>query len=203
MASARSAARTTATAVRATVLLTVLLGVAYPLLVTGIGQVAFHEGANGSLVANAGGHVVGSALIGQRFADGDGNPLPGYFQPRPSAAGDGYDAADSGGSNLGPENTKLIAEIRRREARIAAFDHVEPAAIPAEAVTASASGLDPDISPAYALLQVDRVATARGLPAGEVRSMVTSHAAGRSLGYLGRPRVNVVLLNLALDRLPQ
>ena len=129
------------------------------------------------------------------------HPCPEYFQPRPSAAGDGYDGGASSGSNYGPENSDLITAIEDRKAAIAAFEDVDPADIPADAVTASASGLDPHISPAYALLQVDRVAAARGLDEQTVRDLVESRIQARDLGFLGEPRVNVLELNLALDAL--
>jgi K+-transporting ATPase ATPase C chain len=180
--------------------LTAVLGVAYPLAITGIGQLAFPAQANGSTV-EVNGEVVGSALIGQSFSDADGNPLPEWFQPRPSAAGDGYDAGASSGSNWGPENADLIAAIEERKAQIAEFNGVDPADIPADALTASASGLDPHISPAYALLQVDRVAAAHGISADAVRDLVTSMTQARDLGYLGEPTVNVLQLNVALDKL--
>ncbi len=200
-----SSARTTwphlRVAVRATLVLTVVLGIGYPLLITGIGQVAFGAQADGSTVRSDDGTVVGSALIGQSFADADGNPLPEYFQSRPSAAGDGYDAGASSGSNLGPENPDLVAAIEERRAAIAAFEGVDPADVPADALTASGSGLDPDISPAYAGLQVPRVAEARGLTEEVVRDLVRSATSGRDLGYLGEPTVNVLELNLALDGL--
>ena len=144
---------------------------------------------------------MGSALIGQSFTDADGNPLPEWFQPRPSAAGDGYDAGASSGSNLGPENEDLIAAIEERKAQVAEFNGVPEADVPADAVTASASGLDPHISPEYALLQVARVAEARGLPESEVRDLVESRIQARDLGYLGEPTVNVLQLNLALAEL--
>ena len=189
------------TGIRIMLIFTVLLGVAYPLLVTGIGQLVFPGQSNGSLVHNAGGQVVGSALIGQSFADADGNPLPRYFQPRPSAAGDGYDAGASSGSNLGPENADLIAAIADRKAQIAAFNNVPEAEVPADAVTASGSGLDPDISVAYANIQIARVANARGISTDQVSALVTANTQTPDLGYLGEPRVNVVTLNLALDEL--
>jgi K+-transporting ATPase ATPase C chain len=156
-------------------------------------------------VTGSDGKAVGSALVGQSFAapseDGSGAPLPQYFQSRPSAAGTGYDAGASSGSNYGPENSDLITAIKDRRAAIAAFEGVDPAAIPADAVTASGSGLDPHISPAYALLQVDRVARARGLDVQTVRNLVESKIQARDLGFLGEPRVNVLELNLALDAL--
>ncbi|WP_298861046.1 potassium-transporting ATPase subunit KdpC [uncultured Microbacterium sp.] len=187
------------TALRLTLVLTVILGIGYPLLILGIGQATMPAQANGSLVHRADGSVAGSSLIGQSFADAGGKPLPQYFQPRPSAAD--YDTLASGGSNLGPENRELIAQITERRAQIAAFDDVDPDAVPVDALTASGSGLDPHISPAYAAIQVRRVADARGLSVGEVRRLVAAHTAGRDLGFLGEPRVNVVELNLALDAL--
>jgi K+-transporting ATPase ATPase C chain len=196
-----STVRALGIAARLTLILTVVLGVLYPLLVTGVGQLAFGSQANGSLVRDRSGLVVGSRLIGQAFSDAAGNPLPTYFQPRPSAAGDGYDTAASGGSNRGPESRELIAEIRKRRSAIAAFNGVAPAAVPADALTASGSGLDPDISPAYAAIQIDRVARARGLAPETVRRLVATHTQGRDLDYLGQPRVNVLELNLALDNL--
>lgn len=196
---ARGSGRTMWTAVRLMVVLTVALGLVYPLAITGVGQLAFPTQAKGSVLTTTDGRRVGSALIGQSFTDADGTPLPGYFQSRPSAAGDGYDATASGGSNLGPENERLIAAITERRARVAELNGVPPAAVPVDALTASGSGLDPDISPAYALLQAERVAAARGLPAGDVRSLVDAHTEGPLLGFIGEPRVNVVELNLALD----
>lgn len=192
--------RTAGVAVRSMLVLTVALGIIYPVAITAIGQLVLPWQANGSLVT-AGGDRVGSALIGQSFADADGKPLPEWFQPRPSAAGDGYDGGASGGSNWGPENPDLIAAITERTAQIAEFNGVAPAAIPADALTASSSGLDPHISPAYAMLQVQRVATTRGLPEGRVRDLVEANIQRRDLGYLGEPTVNVLRLNIALDAL--
>jgi potassium-transporting ATPase KdpC subunit len=193
-------------AIRMLLVLTVVVGLAYPLAMTGVGQVVFHHKANGSLVASNG-QDVGSALLGQNFTDAKGNPLPQWFQPRPSAAGaDGYDGLASGGSNLGPSNATLVKAIEQRKLSIAAFDSipgsvVQPSQVPADAVTASASGLDPDISPANAYLQVNRVASARGLSASQVKALVTAHITGRSLGILGEDHVNVLELNLALAAL--
>ena len=184
-------------AIRAMLALTVVLGVGYPLIVTGIGQATMSWQANGSAVTE-GDKTVGSALIGQSFTDADGKPLPQWFQSRPSAAGDGYDGGASSGSNLGPENTDLVASIEERRAAIAAFEDVDPSSIPADALTASASGLDPHISPAYALLQVPRVAAERGLDEGEVRALVERLTQGPDLGYLGESTVNVLQLNLAV-----
>ena len=197
MSSTRTTARTHWVALRAMLLFTLVLGVGYTAVVTGIGQLALPAQANGSIVS-IDGEPVGSTLIGQSFTDAAGTPLPEWFQPRPSAAGDGYDASASSGSNLGPENADLIAAIEERKAQIAHFNGVAPEEVPADAVTASASGLDPHISPAYARLQVARVAEARGLPESEVAALVESRIQARDLGYLGEPTVNVLQLNLAL-----
>lgn len=185
-------------AFRAMVVMTVLLGIAYPLLITGIGQVALPAQANGSLVT-ADGETVGSDLIGQSFTDADGVALPEWFQGRPSAAGDGYDSGASSGSNLAPNNDELLAAIDAREAAIIELDGTRD--VPADAITASGSGLDPHISPDYALSQAARVAEARGLDEQEVVDVVESKIQGRDLGYLGEPRVNVLQLNIALDAL--
>jgi K+-transporting ATPase ATPase C chain len=162
---------------------------------TGIGQVLFPNQANGSLVRDSAGNVIGSAILAQNFTQ------PQYFHPRPSAAGsDGYDATSSGASNLGPTSQKLIDSVTdrttayRQENGLAA-----DAPVPVDAVTASASGLDPDISPANAMLQAGRVARARGLPEDQVRNLVNQYTEGRTLFVLGEPRVNVLKLNLALD----
>ncbi|GIG36487.1 potassium-transporting ATPase subunit KdpC [Cellulomonas pakistanensis] len=187
-------------ALRAMLVLTAVLGIAYPLLVTGLGRL-LPARADGSLVTGADGTVVGSSLIGQSFADADGAALPAYFQSRPSAAGDGYDAAASSGSNLGPENADLVAAIEDRRAAVAALEGVDPAAVPADALTASGSGLDPHISPEYADLQVPRVAAERGLSEDEVRGLVAGATTGPDLGFLGQAGVNVLEVNLALDRL--
>lgn len=182
--------------------LTVALGVVYPLAITAVGQLGLPWQANGSPVT-AGGTTVGSALIGQSFSSDTGAPLAEWFQPRPSAAGDGYDAAASSGSNWGPENKDLIDAIAARKAAIATADGVTPGSIPADALTASSSGLDPQISPANALMQVERVATARGVSAQSVRSLVESKIQGRDLGILGDPTVNVLQLNVALAEMDQ
>lgn len=184
-------------AVRALAVLTLILGLAYPLAVTGVAQAAFGGKADGSLLRHDG-EVVGSRLIGQNFADDTGAPLREWFQPRPSAAGDGYDPTASGASNLGPENPDLIAAIKARRTQVAEFNGVSPDRVPADAVTASGSGLDPDISPEYAYLQVNRVATARRLDPGTVRKLVDDHVEGRALGFVGAEHVNVLELNLAL-----
>lgn len=194
--------RTIGTAIRAMVIITVVLGPLYCLAITGVGQLIFPDQADGSLLDNSRGDVIGSRLIGQNFTDRHGRPLPQYFQPRPSAAGTaGYDGAGSSGSNLGPENPELLKTIKERKEEIATFNHIDPAAVPPDAVTASGSGLDPDISPGYARLQADRVARARHLPAQTVQRLVAGHIRGRALGFLGEPTVNVLELNLALDRL--
>jgi K+-transporting ATPase ATPase C chain len=188
------------TGLRITLIFTVLLGIAYPLVVTAIGQVALPAQANGSLVRTAEGRVAGSSLLGQNFVDADGAPLPEYFQPRPSVAGAaGYDPTASGGSNLGPENPELIEAIRDRRAQVAEFNGVSESDVPVDAVTASGSGLDPHISVEYAELQVPRVARERGLAEAAVEAEVERATSGRDLGMFGEPRVNVVELNLALD----
>ncbi|MFJ2370657.1 potassium-transporting ATPase subunit KdpC [Microbacterium sp. NPDC087665] len=195
MSSTRTTVRTAGVAIRAMLVLTLVLGVGYTLVVTGIGQLLLPSQANGSPLADD----KGSALIGQSFTDAEGEALPEYFQSRPSAAGDGYDGAASSGTNLGPENLDLVAAIDERKAAIAEREDVSPSEIPADAVTASGSGLDPHISVAYALLQVPRVAEARGLSDDTVRQIVESRIQGRDLGFLGEERINVAELNLALD----
>ncbi|MEV7610800.1 potassium-transporting ATPase subunit KdpC [Microbacterium sp. NPDC089320] len=195
MSSSRTVARTTGVAIRAMLVLTLVLGVGYTLVVTGIGQLLLPFQANGSPLADD----KGSSLIGQSFTDADGEALPEYFQSRPSAAGDGYDGTASSGSNLGPENPDLVAAIGERRAAIAEREGVSADAVPADAVTASGSGLDPHISVAYALLQVARVADERDLPEQRVRDLVESRIQGRDLGFLGEERINVAELNLALD----
>jgi K+-transporting ATPase ATPase C chain len=186
---------------------TVLCGIVYPAVIWGVAQVAFKNQADGSLVT-AGGKVVGSSLLCQEFVDAKGNPLPQYFQPRPSNATSGAktdygcDAGYSGASNLGPNNSTLLTNIKTRQAQIAAFDHVPVAEVPPDAVTTSASGLDPDISPQNADIQVDRVAAARHLSDATVQGLVEEYTQGRPLGFLGEPRVDIVTLNIALDELP-
>lgn len=189
----RSKLGQTGVAIRAMILMTVILGLAYPLLVMGIGQVAFHSQANGSLISRNG-QLVGSSLIGQDFGTN-----PRYFWSRPSAAGAGYDPTSSGASNLSLDNPVLIGDVKQRQAAIAKADGVALWQVPADAVMASGSGLDPQISPAYAAIQVDRVARARHLPATVVESLVAQYTQGRTLGFLGEARVNVLELNLALD----
>src|SRR4051812_8619259 len=191
-------------ALRAMIVLTVALGAGYTLVITGIGQLALNAPANGSTLSQNG-RTVGSALIGQSFTDAKGAPLPQWFQSRPSAATAnapaGYDAGASSGSNLAASNPEQQKAVEERTKTIEKTDGVTASQIPGDAVTASGSGLDPHISPAYALLQVKRVADARGLPEDAVRSLVTSRIQGRDLGYLGEPTVNVLELNLALARL--
>jgi K+-transporting ATPase ATPase C chain len=200
-------------AIRTLLALTVIFGLGYPLVMTGLAQAAFHGNANGSLVQRDG-KTVGSDLIGQAFTrpvlengkpkkDADGNPVvepdPKYFQSRPSAAGLGYDPLSTSASNLGPENRDLIAAIKQRRAAAAQLDGVPPSRVPPDALQASGSGLDPHISPAYAREQVARVARERGLAIAKVQDLVDSHTQSRVLGFLGEPRVNVLELNLALD----
>jgi potassium-transporting ATPase KdpC subunit len=179
------------TAVLMTIVTTLLLGIAYPLVVTGIAQVVFPDKANGQLIERNG-IVVGSRIIGQGFS------RAGYFRPRPSATSTPYDAANSGGSQLGPTNRKLIDAVK---ANVETARKENPtAAVPVDLVTASASGLDPHLSPAAADFQVPRVARERGISETELRQIVAAHTEGRQLGFLGEPRVNVLELNLALDR---
>lgn len=184
--------RTLNIAIRYTVITTILLGIVYPLIVTGLAQLTMRDKANGSLIVRNG-QVVGSSLIGQAFTS------PRYFHSRPSAAGNGYDATSSGGSNLGPSNKALVTRI---DASVADWHKLNPNAkgdVPIGLVTTSASGLDPDISPADALWQVPMVAAARHLPEETVRNLVRGHIRGRQFGFLGEPTVNVLELNLALD----
>jgi K+-transporting ATPase ATPase C chain len=214
--------RTTSAALRMLIVLTVILGIAYPLAITAIAQIpGLKHRADGSFVTKDG-VAVGSSLIGQSFADKDGHALKQYFQPRPSAAGaTGYDATASGASNYGPESTVLLNAVCARSAAIADLEGVDgarpycasgkgspgqrgdaPASsqVPADAVTASGSGLDPDISPAYAALQQKRVAAARGVTVQKIAALVKKHTADRALGFMGEPAVNVLELNLDLDR---
>ncbi len=177
-------------AVLMTIVTTLLLGLAYPLVVTGLAQVLFPAKANGQLIERNG-KVIGSRIIGQAFSS------PGYFRSRPSAAGTGYDAANSAGTNLGPTNKKLIDSVK---AAVDAARKENPSApVPVDLVTTSASGLDPHISPAAAAFQVPRVARERGVPETEIQRLVDARTEGRQLGFLGEPVVNVLELNLALD----
>jgi K+-transporting ATPase ATPase C chain len=214
MASAISPAlRQYGAALRGFLALTVVLGLAYPLAMTGVAQVAFRDNADGSLLHRSD-TAVGSSLIGQAFTrpvlvngkpkrDADGNPVvqpdPAYFQSRPSAAGAGYDPLATSASNLGPENADLIAAIKARRSAVARLDGVAPSRVAPDALLASGSGLDPHISPLYARQQVRRVAATRGLSVARVAALVDAHTQGRVLGFLGEPRVNVLELNLALD----
>jgi K+-transporting ATPase ATPase C chain len=195
-------------AFRALLVFTVLCGLIYPFVMVGVSQLVFNHQANGSMVSYNG-KTVGSALLCQEFTDAKGNPLPQYFQPRPSYAipspapkGDyGCDPTFSAASNLGPNNPTLIQAIAQRQKQIAAFDHVPVSQIPADAVTGSGSGLDPGISPQNAAIQVNRVAAARHLPVSVVKNLVATYTSGRILGFLGEPAVNVLELNIALDQL--
>jgi len=178
-------------AIALTIVLTVLVGIVYPFVITGLSELLFKEKAHGSLIEKEG-KVIGSRLIGQPFKGA------GYFHPRPSAAGSGYDAAASGGTNLGPTSKQLLDEqVRGRSKKLRAEN--PNAEIPIDLITSSASGLDPHISPAAAEFQIPRVASERRMTEDEVRQLVSSHAEGRQFGVLGEPRVNVLELNLALD----
>jgi potassium-transporting ATPase KdpC subunit len=182
-------------AVISVLVFTVVCGLVFPLVITGIAQVIFPHQANGSLIFKNG-QVIGSKFIGQNFSK------PEYFHPRPSAAGGGYDAANSSGSNLGPTSQKLMDQIRDRVLAYRTENELaESVRIPADAVTASASGLDPQISPANAALQAARVAKTRGVDVAAVHRLIAAHTQGRQLGIFGDPGVNVLELNLALDRM--
>ena len=182
--------RNLVTAVLMTIVTTVILGVIYPLAITGIAQVAFPDKANGQLITKDG-KVIGSKIIAQGFSS------PGYFRPRPSAAGAGYDAANSAGTQLGPTNKKLVDAVK---ANVEAARKENPnASVPVDLVTTSASGLDPHISPAAADFQVPRVARERGIAEADVRGLVTANTVERQFGFFGESRVNVLELNLALD----
>ncbi|MBO0655459.1 K(+)-transporting ATPase subunit C [Streptomyces triculaminicus] len=209
--SVRSTARLLGAGLRALLVLTVVCGVIYPLVVTGIAQAAFHDKANGSEIT-AEGRSVGSERLGQTYdletKDQDGNPLPDpkFFQPRPSAAGPNTENTRhkllvSGASNLAADSKVLLDNVERRRTDVAAFNGVSPSSVPVDALTASASGVDPDISPAYARLQAKRVAKANGLAAAKVEKLVEDHVDGRVLGFMGEERVNVLGLNVALKKL--
>jgi K+-transporting ATPase ATPase C chain len=194
-------------ALRAMLVFTVICGIAYPLVMVGIAQAAFSRQANGSLIKDSAGRTVGSSLLCQEFVDAKGDPLAQYFQVRPSNASNASDSTDygcdalySGGTNLGPNSPELLKNITTAKAAVAKFDGVPQSAVPADAVTASASGLDPDISPAYAAVQARRIAAVRGLPLSEVRTLIARNTTGRVIGFLGEPVVNVLELNLALDK---
>ena len=178
-------------AIVSTVLFTLLLGVGYPLAVTGISKAVFPFQAEGSLIHDGSGKVIGSALIAQNFA------RPEYLHPRPSAAGNGYDASNSSGSNYGPLSADLLKRVKGDAAALRASTGRQE--IPDDAITTSGSGLDPDITPAYALLQADRIARARGLSPDAVRAVIAAHVDQPFLGFIGQPRVNVLQTNLALD----
>jgi K+-transporting ATPase ATPase C chain len=178
------------TAVLMTIVTTILLGLIYPLLITGLAQVMFPDKANGQLITRNG-VVIGSRIIGQPFSS------PGFFWSRPSSAGTGYDASNSSGSNLGPTNQKLIDQVKANVAQLQRTNSGKP--VPIDLVTGSASGLDPHISPAAAEFQIPRVARERGMTEGEIRLLVEQHTEGRQLGFLGEPRVNVLELNLDID----
>ena len=211
-------------AIRAMIVFTIILGIAYPLLVTGIAQLGFKNTADGSLITNSKGQVVGSKLLCQAFTAKDGTPLPQYFQSRPSAAinssnssaagdsknvdGEYYacDPTQSSGTNLGPNSSVLATNIQNYQALMAKFDSVDgytlaPNQVAPDAVTASASGLDPEISVLNANQQARRIATTRNLPLGTVQGLIAKYTGGRDLGFLGEPGVNVLELNLALDEL--
>jgi K+-transporting ATPase ATPase C chain len=194
-------------AFRLLLVFTVICGIAYPVLMWGVAQAAFKNQADGSLVTYNG-KVVGSSLLCQEFVNAQGQPLAQYFQPRPSAATSGAsndygcDPGYSAASNYSASNPTLLKDVKQLQAQIAAFDHVSIAQIPPDAVTTSGSGLDPDISPANADIQVARVAAARHLPVSEVQALVNKYTQGRNIGILGEPRVDVLTLNIALDELP-
>ena len=198
-------------ALRALLVFTIICGIAYPLLVTAVAQAAFKHQADGSLITNGKGQVVGSSLLCQEFVDAKGNPLPQYFQPRPSnaipagATNDyGCDPDQSGGSNLGTNSDKLKAQVADRQKAMAAFDSIggytiAPSQVATDAVTASLSGLDPHISVLNAQQQAHRIAATRGIPLAQVDALVNTYTSARPLGFLGEPGVNVLQLNIALD----
>jgi K+-transporting ATPase ATPase C chain len=185
----------------------VICGIAYPVVMWGVAQAAFKTQADGSLVTYKG-QVVGSSLLCQEFVNAKGDPLAQYFQPRPSSATSGAatdygcDPGFSAAANLGPNNPTLVTDVKQLQQQISAFDHVPVSEIPPDAVTSSGSGLDPDISPANAAIQVDRVATTRHLPVAEVQKLVAENTKARDIEFLGEPGVDVLTLNIALDNLP-
>ena len=184
------------------VLVFTVIVIVYTFVMTGIGQLGMPDKVNGSMVKDASGQVVGSSLIGQSFTDDKGNALPQYFQSRPSAAGDnGYDASASSGTNKGHQDADLIKSVTDLRQQIADREHVSVKDVPADATTSSSSGLDPAISPEYAAIRVKRVAEARDLTEEQVENVVKKNTTGRGLGFIGEPTVNVVTLNLDLDKL--
>jgi K+-transporting ATPase ATPase C chain len=195
-------------AFRLLLVFTVICGIAYPVVMWGVAQAAFKNQADGSLVTYKG-QVVGSSLLCQEFVNAKGAPLAQYFQPRPSSATNSADATDYGcdpgfsaAANLGPNSPDLVTDVKQLQTQIAAFDHVKISQIPPDAVTSSGSGLDPDISPGNAAIQVDRVAATRHLPVSEVQKLVAENTKARNIEFLGEPGVNVLTLNIALDNLP-
>jgi K+-transporting ATPase ATPase C chain len=194
-------------ALRMLLAFTVLCGIIYPVVMWGVAQAAFKGQADGSLVTYNG-QVVGSGLLCQEFTDAKGNPLPQYFQPRPSNASSGAsndygcDPGYSGAANLSASNPVLVTKVKQLQQEISKFDGVPVSDIPPDAVTSSGSGLDPDISPAYAAIQVNRVATTRHLSVATVQGLVSKYTSGRDIGFLGEPVVDVLDLNIALDELP-
>jgi len=197
--SVANSARMAWAALRMLLVLTVVTGIIYPLVVTGIGQALFHDKANASIV-KVDGKEVGSKLIGQSWnIKGTDKPDPKWFQPRPSNSG--YDPLTTGSSQVSASNPKLVKTVEAAKKQVAAFNGVPESKVPADAVTGSASAIDPDISPAYADIQVKRVAEANGLPVAQVQKLVDEHTDGRSLGFMGEPHVNVLELNIALKGL--
>jgi K+-transporting ATPase ATPase C chain len=193
-------------ALRALLVFSVVCGIVYPVVLWGVAQAGFKNQADGSLVTSNG-KVVGSSLLCQEFLDSKGNPLPQYFQERPSNASNSADSKDygcdpgfSGAANLGPNNPKLTQTVTQLKQQIAAFNHVPQSEVPPDAVTSSGSGLDPDISPQYADIQVNRVAAARHLPTSQVQALVKKYTQGDTIGFLGEPRVDVLNLNIALNQ---